>query len=73
MALDTPRGVGFWPSRNIGFRRYFPDGERRCRRRRAGRIGDVIIRLRDAGITVLLVEHKLPFAHRVASDVRISG
>ena len=34
-------------------------------------IGDVIIRLRDAGITVLLVEHKLPFARRVASDVRI--
>src|SRR6266700_3118925 len=33
-------------------------------------IGDVIIRLRDAGITVLLVEHKLPFARRVASDVR---
>jgi ABC-type histidine transport system ATPase subunit len=32
-------------------------------------IGDVIIRLRDAGITVLLVEHKLPFARRVASDV----
>ena len=34
-------------------------------------IGDVIIRLRNAGITVLLVEHKLPFARRVASDVRI--
>jgi urea transport system ATP-binding protein len=34
-------------------------------------IGDVIIRLRSAGLTVLLVEHKLPFARRVASDVRI--
>jgi urea transport system ATP-binding protein len=34
-------------------------------------IGDVIIRLRTAGVTVLLVEHKLPFARRVASDVRI--
>jgi urea transport system ATP-binding protein len=34
-------------------------------------IGDVIIRLRNAGLTVLLVEHKLPFARRVASDVRI--
>src|ERR1700761_8312392 len=34
-------------------------------------IGDVIIRLRQAGLTVLLVEHKLPFARRVASDVRI--
>ncbi len=31
----------------------------------------MIIRLRNAGITVLLVEHKLPFARRVASDVRI--
>jgi urea transport system ATP-binding protein len=34
-------------------------------------IGDVIIRLRNAGLTVLLVEHQLPFARRVASDVRI--
>src|ERR1700761_703640 len=34
-------------------------------------IGDVIISLRDAGITVLLVEQKLPSARRVASDVRI--
>jgi urea transport system ATP-binding protein len=34
-------------------------------------IGDVIIRLRNAGITILLVEHKLPFARRVGSDVRI--
>ena len=34
-------------------------------------IGDVIVRLRRAGLTVLLVEHKLPFARRVASDVRI--
>jgi urea transport system ATP-binding protein len=34
-------------------------------------IGDVIIRLRGAGLTVLLVEQKLPFARRVASDVRI--
>ena len=34
-------------------------------------IGDVITRLRGAGLTVLLVEQKLPFAHRVASDVRI--
>jgi urea transport system ATP-binding protein len=31
----------------------------------------VIIRLRGAGLTVLLVEQKLPFARRVASDVRI--
>jgi urea transport system ATP-binding protein len=32
-------------------------------------IGDVILRLnRDAGVTVLLVEQKLPFARRVASD-----
>src|SRR5579864_347634 len=37
----------------------------------AHEIGDVIIRLRSAGLTVLLVEHKLPFARRVASDVRI--
>ena len=34
-------------------------------------IGDVITRLRGAGLTVLLVEQKLPFARRVASDVRI--
>jgi urea transport system ATP-binding protein len=34
-------------------------------------IGEVIIRLRSAGLTVLLVEHKLPFARRVATDVRI--
>jgi urea transport system ATP-binding protein len=34
-------------------------------------IGDVIGRLRGAGLTVLLVEQKLPFARRVASDVRI--
>lgn len=34
-------------------------------------IGDVITRLRDGGLTVLLVEQKLPFARRVASDVRI--
>ena len=34
-------------------------------------IGDVIVRLRGAGLTVLLVEQKLPFARRVASDVRI--
>jgi len=32
-------------------------------------IGDVLLRLnRDAGVTVLLVEQKLPFARRVASD-----
>jgi urea transport system ATP-binding protein len=32
-------------------------------------IGDVILRLnREAGVTVLLVEQKLPFARRVASD-----
>jgi urea transport system ATP-binding protein len=32
-------------------------------------IGDVIIRLnRDAGVTVLLVEQKLPFARRVADE-----
>jgi urea transport system ATP-binding protein len=32
-------------------------------------IGDVILRLnRDAGVTMLLVEQKLPFARRVASD-----
>jgi urea transport system ATP-binding protein len=34
-------------------------------------IGDVITRLRGAGLTVLLVEQKLPFARRVASDIRI--
>jgi len=35
-------------------------------------IGDVIIALnRDAGVTVLLVEQKLPFARRVASEFRI--
>jgi len=35
-------------------------------------IGDVIMRLnKDAGLTVLLVEQKLPFARRVASDLRI--
>ena len=31
-------------------------------------IGDVIIGLREAGLTVLLVEQKLPFARRVASN-----
>jgi urea transport system ATP-binding protein len=35
-------------------------------------IGDIIIRLnQDAGVTVLLVEQKLPFARRVASEYRI--
>ncbi|RYZ68575.1 MAG: urea ABC transporter ATP-binding subunit UrtE [Proteobacteria bacterium] len=35
-------------------------------------IGDVIMRLnREAGLTVLLVEQKLPFARRVATDLRI--
>jgi urea transport system ATP-binding protein len=35
-------------------------------------IGDVIVRLnRDAGVTVLLVEQKLPFARRVASEFQI--
>jgi urea transport system ATP-binding protein len=35
-------------------------------------IGDIILRLnRDAGLTVLLVEQKLPFARRVASEFRI--
>lgn len=35
-------------------------------------IGDVILRLnKEIGLTVLLVEQKLPFARRVASDVRI--
>jgi urea transport system ATP-binding protein len=35
-------------------------------------IGDVILRLnRETGLTVLLVEQKLPFARRVASEFRI--
>ena len=35
-------------------------------------IGDIILKLnRDAGITVLLVEQKLPFARRVASEFRV--
>ena len=35
-------------------------------------IGDIILRLnRDSGVTVLLVEQKLPFARRVASEFRI--
>jgi urea transport system ATP-binding protein len=35
-------------------------------------IGDILLRLnRDAGLTLLLVEQKLPFARRVASDFRI--
>jgi urea transport system ATP-binding protein len=35
-------------------------------------IGDVILRLnKEAGLTVLLVEQKLPFARRVASEFRI--
>jgi len=35
-------------------------------------IGDVILSLnRDTGVTVLLVEQKLPFARRVASEFRI--
>jgi urea transport system ATP-binding protein len=35
-------------------------------------IGDVIMRLnREQGLTVLLVEQKLPFARRVATDLRI--
>jgi urea transport system ATP-binding protein len=35
-------------------------------------IGDVILALnRDAGVTMLLVEQKLPFARRVASEFRI--
>jgi urea transport system ATP-binding protein len=35
-------------------------------------IGDVILRLnKDAGVTVLLVEQKLPFARRIASEYRI--
>jgi urea transport system ATP-binding protein len=35
-------------------------------------IGDILIQLnRTAGVTVLLVEQKLPFARRVATDFRI--
>jgi urea transport system ATP-binding protein len=35
-------------------------------------IGEIILRLnQEAGVTVLLVEQKLPFARRVASDFRI--
>jgi urea transport system ATP-binding protein len=35
-------------------------------------IGDILLRLnREAGLTVLLVEQKLPFARRVASEFRI--
>ena len=35
-------------------------------------IGDVILKLnQEAGVTVLLVEQKLPFARRVASEFRI--
>jgi urea transport system ATP-binding protein len=35
-------------------------------------IGDIILKLNEeAGLTVLLVEQKLPFARRVASDFRI--
>ena len=35
-------------------------------------IGDIIIKLnREAGVTVMLVEQKLPFARRVASEFRI--
>ena len=35
-------------------------------------IGDVILKLnREAGVTVLLVEQKLPFARRVASEFRV--
>lgn len=35
-------------------------------------IGDLILRLnRETGLTVLIVEQKLPFARRVASDFRI--
>ena len=35
-------------------------------------IGDIILRLnRETGLTVLLVEQKLPFARRVASEFRI--
>jgi urea transport system ATP-binding protein len=35
-------------------------------------IGDIILRLnKETNLTVLLVEQKLPFARRVASEVRI--
>ena len=34
-------------------------------------IGDITLRLRAQGLTVLLVEQKLPFARRVASDFRV--
>ena len=34
-------------------------------------IGDVILELNREGVTVLLVEQKLPFARRVASEFRI--
>jgi urea transport system ATP-binding protein len=34
-------------------------------------IGEVITRLRGAGLTVLLVEQKLPFARRIATDFRV--
>jgi urea transport system ATP-binding protein len=35
-------------------------------------IGDVILKLNEeAGVTVLLVEQKLPFARRVASDFHV--
>jgi urea transport system ATP-binding protein len=35
-------------------------------------IGDIILRLnREAGVTILLVEQKLPFARRVASEFHI--
>ena len=35
-------------------------------------IGDILLRLNEeAGLTVLLVEQKLPFARRVASDFRV--
>jgi urea transport system ATP-binding protein len=35
-------------------------------------IGDIILRLnRESGVTVLLVEQKLPFARRIASEFRI--
>ncbi len=37
-------------------------------------IGDVILRLnKEQGLTVLLVEQKLPFARRVANELRILG
>jgi urea transport system ATP-binding protein len=34
-------------------------------------IGDVILKLNAEGVTVLLVEQKLPFARRIASEFRI--